>query len=83
MRLRGVFSGKRGRQLGMASFFVPLAGYVVQDLSKPDSKIKLIARRAYAYLAERKINRAKQIDPAGRVEIIETEINRGMPKKVD
>jgi len=67
----------------MASFFLPLAGYVVQDLSKPDSKIKLIARRAYADLAERRIDRAKQIDPAGRIEIIETEVSRDVPEKVD
>jgi hypothetical protein len=72
-RLRGAFSGKRGRRIGFASFVVPLAGYVIQDLRKPDSTIKLIARRAYTYLSERRVDRAKRIDPAGRVEIIDAE----------
>jgi|GEM_PF-3998652 len=71
-RLRGALSGKRGRQAGLASLFVPLAGYVIQDLRKPDSKVKALAQRAYYYLTRPKVDRQKAIDPAGRVEVIET-----------
>ena len=71
-RLRGPFSGKRGRQAGLASLIIPLAGYVIQDLRKPNSTVKALAQRAYAYLTQAKADRRKAIDPAGRVEVIET-----------
>ena len=62
----------RGRQAGLASLIIPLAGYVIQDLRKPNSTVKALAQRAYAYLTQAKADRRKAIDPAGRVEVIET-----------
>jgi len=79
-RLRGVFSGKRGRQAGLASLFVPLAGYVIQDLRRPDSTVKALAQRAYAYLTRSITDRQKAIDPAGRVEIVETKTTSELEK---
>ncbi len=79
-RLRGAFSGKSGRRAGLASLFVPLAGYVIQDLRKPDSTVKALAQRAYAYLTRTKIDRQKAIDPAGRVEVIETKTTSELQK---
>jgi hypothetical protein len=72
MRLRGAFSGKRGRRLGLASAILPLTGYVIQDLRKPDSIIRALTQRAGAYLTERIATRRKQISSSGRVEILET-----------
>lgn len=71
-RFRTAFSGKRGRQAGLASLFVPLTGYLIQDLRKPDSSVKALAQRVYALLTRAKVDRRKAIDPAGRVEVIET-----------
>ena len=79
-RLRGIFAGKRGKQIGLLSFVTPLAGYVIQDLRKPDSVIKSIAQRAYLYLAERKTVRRQRIDPAGRVEVLQTNSNEHVPQ---
>jgi hypothetical protein len=72
-RLRGALSGRRGKQLGLLSFFVPLTGYVIQDLRKPDSVIKALTQRVSTYLAERKSAARRQIDPAGRVEVLQTD----------
>ena len=79
-RLRGALSGKRGRQAGLASLLVPLAGYIIQDLRKPDSKVKALAQRAHAYLTGAKVGRPKAISPAGRVEIIETKTTSRLQK---
>jgi hypothetical protein len=72
VRLRGIFTGKRGKRLGLASAIIPLTGYVIQDLRKPDSIIKALTQRARAYLTERIAERRKRIDHVGRVEIVNT-----------
>ncbi len=79
-RFRRAFSGKGGRRAGLASLFIPLAGYVVQDLRKPDSTVKALAQRAYAYFTRPKTDRRQAINPAGRVEIIGTKTKGQIPK---
>jgi hypothetical protein len=60
--------------VGLISFLAPLTGYVVRDLCKPDGVIKTIAQRACTYLSERKTAQRRRIDPAGRVEVLQTDI---------
>ena len=75
LRLRGAFTGKRGKRLGLASAIIPLTGYVIQDLRKPDSLIKALTQRARAYLSERMADRRKRIDDVGRAEVLDTTVD--------
>ena len=75
VRLRGAFTGKRGRRLGLASTVIPLTGYVIQDLRKPDSVIRALTQRVRAYITERMADRRKRISHAGRVEILDTTVD--------
>ena len=89
VRLRGAFKGKRGKRLGLASAVVPLAGYLIQDLRKPDSVVKAIATRARDYLTERMAERRKRIDQKAQVEILDTTADNAgaktdlLPKEVN
>lgn len=75
VRLRGALSGKRGKRLGLASTIIPVAGYVIQDLRKPDSVIKAVTQRVRTYLADRIADRRKRISSSGRVEILDTTVD--------
>jgi hypothetical protein len=61
LRFRGAFAGRRGRQAGLTALVLPLTGYVIRDLRKPDSVIRAIARSAHAWLTERAANRRRQV----------------------
>ena len=80
-RLRGALSGKRGRQVGLASLMAPLAGYVIQDLRKPDSVIKALTQRTGAWLSERMASRRQQIDYAEPIEIVDANIDETAPRE--
>ena len=89
IRLRGAFKGKRGKRLGLASAVVPLAGYLIQDLRKPDSVVRAIVMRARAYLTDRMAERRKRIDRRAQVEILDTTADNAgaetdpLPKEVN
>jgi len=74
-RLRGVLTGKRGRQVGLASLMAPLAGYVIRDLRKPDSVIRVLTQRTSAWLTATIASHRKRIDYAEPVEIVDATID--------
>jgi hypothetical protein len=70
-RLRGMCTGGTGKTIGFASIAVPIIGYVVNDLKKPDSLIRgLIGKTANKLLAM-KSKKIEAIDISDKVEVVE------------
>ena len=80
-RIRGTFSGKKSKAVGITSLAAPVIGYVVNDLRKPDSTIRSLIGVAYNKLLSRKTVEHEAIDITDQVEIIED--NSEAPKKAD
>jgi len=80
-RIRGTFSGKKGKAAGITSLAAPVIGYVVNDLRKPDSTIRSLIGTAYNKLLSRKTVEHEAIDITDQVEIIED--NSEVPEKKD
>ena len=70
-RIRGAFSDKKGKAVGITSLAAPIIGYVVNDLRKPDSAIRSLIGTAYNKLLSRKTVKHEAIDITDQVEIIE------------
>lgn len=70
-RLRGVFSGKRGKAIGFTSIAAPIVGYVVNDLRKPDSVVRQLAGGVIRKLLPAKSEKPEAIDITDKVEILE------------
>lgn len=68
-RLRGAFSGKRGKAVGVAAVAAPVIGLIVEDLKSPDSLIRQLANRAAARWLPSK-PQPEAIDITDRVEIV-------------
>lgn len=69
-RLRGAFSGKAGRAVGITSIAAPLVGVIVNDLKKPDGFIRTLIGRTAKKLIEGKSKKTKAIDITDKVEVI-------------
>ena len=80
-RLRGALTGKRGRQVGFASLMAPLAGYVIQDLRKPNSAIRALTQRTGAWLIEKIASHRRRIDYAEPVEIVDATVDDSDPRE--
>ena len=76
-RLRGMFSGKTGNTIGFTSIAVPIIGYVVNDLRKPDSIVRSLISGAVRKLLPAKSEKMETIDITSKVEIME---NKGDTK---
>ena len=69
-RLRGAFTGKKGRAVSIGSLAAPLIGLVVNDLRKPDSIIKLLVSSTANRLLKRDVKKNKAIDITDKVEVL-------------
>jgi len=70
-RLRGVFSGKKGKAVGIGSLFAPVVGLIVNDLRKPDSFIRRLVGRTATKLLQGSNKKREAIDITDKVEVIE------------
>ena len=70
-RLRGRFSGKTGKAIGITSIAAPLLGLVVNDLKKPDSIVRGLIGGVVRKLLPAKSGKVEVIDITDKVEIIE------------
>ena len=70
-RFRGVFTGRTGKAVGLASIATPIIGYVVNDLKKPDSIIRALIGRTVNKLLPPKSQKVEAIDITDKVEILE------------
>ena len=75
-RLRGMFSGKRGKAIGFTSIAAPIIGYVVNDLRKPDSIVRGLVGGVIRKLLPPKSETLEAIDITDRVEILEDDSDR-------
>jgi hypothetical protein len=75
-RLRGRFSGKTGKAVGITSVAAPLLGLVVNDLKKPDSMIRTFIGGATRKLLEKRTNKVKAIDITDKVEVVVSDTER-------
>lgn len=75
-RLRGRFSGKTGKAIGITSIAAPLLGLVVNDLKKPNSLIRTFIGGATRKLLEKRTNKAQAIDITDKVEVIVNDSER-------
>ena len=75
-RLRGMFSGKRGKAIGFTSVAAPILGYVVNDLRKPDSVVRGLIGGVIRKLLPPKSEKLEAIDITDEVEILEDDSDR-------
>ncbi len=70
-RMRGMFSGKRGKAIGFTSIAAPIIGYVVNDLRKPDSIVRELIGGVVRKLLPPRSEKLEAIDITDKVEILE------------
>ena len=70
-RLRGMFSSRTGRTIGLTSLAVPMIGYIVNDLQKPDSVIRGLVGAALRKMLPDRSKRADAIDITDKVEVLD------------
>ena len=70
-RLGRCFSGKQGKTIGIASIAAPVAGFIVNDLRKPNSIIRNLLAITAAKLLPARFERRKALDISDKVEVIE------------
>ena len=75
-RLRGMFSGKRGKAIGFTSIAAPIIGYVVNDLRKPESIVRGLIGGVMRKLLPPKSEKPEAIDITDKVEILEDDSDR-------
>jgi len=75
-RLRGMFSGKRGKAIGFTSVAAPIIGYVVNDLRKPNSIVRELIGGVIRKLLPPKSEKFEVIDITDKVEILEDDSDR-------
>jgi hypothetical protein len=75
-QLRGRFSGKTGKAIGITSVAAPLLGLVVNDLKKPDSLIRTFIGGTARKLLEKRANKAQIVDITDKVEVVVDESER-------
>ena len=67
-RVRGLYRGKSGKAIGFASIALPLIGYAINDLKKPDSLIRGLIGRSVRMLLPGPEKR-KMVDISDTVEV--------------
>jgi hypothetical protein len=64
-------SGSRGRAIGFSSLAAPIAGYIINDLRKPDSVIRSLAAAAVSRLRLYAGSRVKkELDIGDKSEVV-------------
>ena len=74
-RLRGMLSGKSGKTIGFTSIAVPVIGFVLNDLKKPDSVVRGLIGGVIRKLLPAKLEKVETIDITDEVEILENDSN--------
>jgi hypothetical protein len=69
-RVASCLSGSRGRAIGFSSLAAPIAGYIVNDLRKPDSIIRRLIGTAVARLRLSANRTTKELDIGNQAEVI-------------
>ncbi len=69
-RMASCLSGSRGRAIGFSSLAAPIAGYIVNDLRKPDSIIRRLVATAVSRLRLSSNRVKKELDIGDQAEII-------------
>jgi len=72
-RLRGAFSGKKGKAAGLGAVAAPLVGLVIEDLKSPDSLIRDIWSRTRGKLLRGRVIEREAIDITDQVEVLDDE----------
>ncbi len=70
-RIASCLSGPKGKAIGFSSLAAPIAGYIINDLRKPDSVIRGLVAGAVSRLRLYYDSRTrKELDVGDRAEII-------------
>jgi len=69
-RAASCLSGSRGRAIGFSSLAAPIAGFIVNDLRKPDSIIRRLVGTAVARIRSSSEGRKKELDIGDQAEVI-------------
>jgi hypothetical protein len=77
-RMAACLSGSRGKVLGISSLAAPIAGYIVNDLRKPDSIIRNLVAVAVSRVRLSSIGVKKELDIGDRAEIVVHEDKNGV-----
>ena len=72
-RMRGMLSTKTGKAVGITSLLMPVAGFIVQDLKKPDSLTRALVSKALEKLRKSK---DKLLDISDKVEVSTLQENK-------
>ena len=75
-RIRGTFSGKTGKAVGIGSLAAPVLSWIVYDLRKPDSVIRTVLSHTIKRLLETPAKTQKALDITSQVEVIEDKQNK-------
>lgn len=75
-RLRGMLSGKTGKTIGFTSLAVPVIGFVLNDLKKPDSVVRGLIGVVVRKLLPAKLKKVEAIDVTDEIEILEDNSDR-------
>jgi len=70
-RLRGMFSGTKGKAIGAASIAAPLVGLIANDLKNPHGLIRSVLAPAAFRLIKGKPERQEAIDITHEVEVLD------------
>ncbi len=72
-RIRGVFSGKTGKAVGLSSLAAPVVSWIVYDLRKPNSVIRTVLTHTVKRLLSTPSNAQQALDITDKVEISKIE----------
>ena len=68
-RLRGYLGTKEGKAVGFTSIAVPVIGFILNDLKKPDSIVRRLTTTAVNRLLEHRQTKSTAVDITDRVEV--------------
>jgi hypothetical protein len=63
-------SGRKGKTIGLSALAAPIAGFIVNDLRKPDSIIRKLVGSAIAKLDSSLKEKRKKLDIGDKAEVV-------------
>jgi hypothetical protein len=69
-RLPAILTGGSGKTIGFTSIAVPVMGFVLNDIMKPDSVVRALARGVIEKLIPTKAEKTGSVEITGDVEIL-------------
>lgn len=70
-KIPAIFSGKRGKAVGIGAIAAPIVGLIANDLRKANGFIRGAIAPAITRLLPRKISRGKKLDISDKAEVID------------